>query len=158
MRRNQSWLSSRRPSTRLGTAHVAQVTLYPSLTSVQLGMASTTFEPVEVAMKSRRWRAIGLATFIVAGFLLLSTGGAIAASPVTLPLMYLARRRHPNCAFRFTSVVIGGLTAAEVAWALTYLAVGEARPWIWLLPLMAAATAIRLYAVAPHHDRVPAPA
>lgn len=114
-------------------------------------------EPVEATTKSRRWRAIGLATFVVAGFLLLSMGGAIAASPVTLPLMYLARRRHPTRAFRLTSVVIGGLTAAEVAWALAYLAAGEAQPWIWLLPLMAAATAISLYGAASHDDRVPAP-
>ena len=33
-------------------------------------------------------------------------------------------------------------TIAEVAWALTYLAVGEAQPWIWLLPLIACVAAL----------------
>lgn len=90
------------------------------------------------------WRAVGVATFAIAGFLLLSFGGAIAAAPVTLPLMYAASRKHPTRAFRTASAVIGGLTAAEVGWAVTYLAVGDARPWIWLTPVAAAAFAVWL--------------
>jgi hypothetical protein len=85
-----------------------------------------------------------VATFAVAGFLLLSFGGAIAAAPVTLPLMYLASRKHPTRAFRTASAVIGGLTAAEVGWAATYLVVGDARPWIWFVPVAAAAFAVWL--------------
>jgi hypothetical protein len=41
---------------------------------------------------------------------------------------------------RWTAAVLGGLTAAELAWFLVYVTAEEARPWIWLVPLMAAAT------------------
>lgn len=73
--------------------------------------------------------------FGAAALLLLSMGGAIVAAPLTVPLMILAVRRHSSVPFRVAAGVIGGLTVAEVAWALTYLRVGEATPWIWLLPL-----------------------
>lgn len=86
-------------------------------------------------LRARSWRSLGLITFALAALLLLSMGGAIVAAPVTLPLMFLASRRHATRVFRLAAVVLGGLTAAEVLWALTYLWVGEAKPWIWLLPL-----------------------
>lgn len=91
------------------------------------------------------WKTIGVATFAGAAFLLLSFGGAIIAAPVTLPLMYLASRRHPTRTFRGCAVVIGALTAAETAWALTYVAVEESRPWIWLVPTCSAALAASIY-------------
>ncbi len=84
------------------------------------------------------WSTIGLVTFLVAGFLLLSMGGAVVAAPVTIPLMLVAASRHPTRAFRVAATVLSALTVAEIVWALTYLAVDEARPWIWLLPSLTA--------------------
>lgn len=79
--------------------------------------------------------------FGAAGVLLLSTGGAIAGAPVTVPLMVRAAGRHPGRAWRPTAALLGAATLAEVAWAATYLTVGEARPWVWLLPLATAGLA-----------------
>lgn len=75
----------------------------------------------------------------LSAFLLLSMGGAaIVASPLTLPLLYLALRGDRlGTGLRVAAVVIAALTVAEVAWAATYLAVDEAKPWIWLLPVAA---------------------
>jgi hypothetical protein len=74
----------------------------------------------------------------VSAFLLLSMGGAIFAAPLTLPLLYLAvRGGRMGPGLRMAAVVIAALTVAEVAWAATYLAVAEAQPWIWLLPVAA---------------------
>ena len=85
-----------------------------------------------------RWAKVGVVVFGVAAFLLLSMGGAIVAAPVTVPLMAVAVRRHPTPAFRTAGALLVALTLAEVAWALTYVTVAEARPWIWLLPVLAA--------------------
>jgi hypothetical protein len=68
-------------------------------------------------------------------------GGAIVAAPVTVPLMLIATRRHPTRSFRVAGAALGALTIAEVAWAVTYVASAEAKPWIWLLPLAAAIAA-----------------
>ena len=87
---------------------------------------------------TERWGVIGLVTFAVAGFLLLSMGGAIVAAPLTVPLMYVASRRHPTRGFRVAAVVLSALTVGEVVWALTYLTVEDAQPWIWLLPALGA--------------------
>jgi hypothetical protein len=74
----------------------------------------------------------------VSAFLLLSMGGAVVAAPLTLPLLYLTVRvDRIGVGLRTAAVVIGALTVAEVAWAATYLAVAEAQPWIWLLPVAA---------------------
>lgn len=78
--------------------------------------------------------AVGIAA--VAGFLLLSMGGAIVAAPVTVPLLALAARDRGR-GYRTLAAVLAGLTLAEVGWAAAYLAVGEARPWVWLVPLLA---------------------
>lgn len=80
---------------------------------------------------------LGIALFVLTGFLLMSMGGAVFASPVTLPLMYVAVRRHPTAAFRWVGGVLAGLTTVELAWAIVYFVDGEARPSIWLLPLAA---------------------
>jgi hypothetical protein len=82
--------------------------------------------------------AAGVALFCVAGFLLVSMGGAIVAAPLTVPLMFLVTHRRPTRAFRSAGAVLTGATVAEVVWALTYVAAGEAKPWIWLLPLLSA--------------------
>ena len=79
--------------------------------------------------------SVGL--FLLGGFLLMSYGGAVVAAPLTLPLMYLAVRRHPTTAFRWAGGVIAGLTTVEVVWVLVYLAGGEDQPSIWLIPLAA---------------------
>ena len=82
----------------------------------------------------------------VSAFLLLSMGGAIVAAPLTLPGLYLvARAGRTGAGLRRAAVVVGALTVAEVAWAATYLAVAEARPWIWAVPIaagLAGATAL----------------
>jgi hypothetical protein len=88
-----------------------------------------------------RRSAAGVALFCVAGFLLVSMGGAIVAAPLTVPLMFLVTRRHPTPAFRVAGAVLTGATVAEVVWALTYVAAGEAKPWIWILPLLSAIAA-----------------
>jgi len=85
--------------------------------------------------RANTWRRTGVAVFAVAGFLLVSMGGGIVAAPVTVPLMYVASRRHPTRAFRLAATVLGGLTVAEAVWAVTYLLVAEATPWIWVFPL-----------------------
>lgn len=63
-------------------------------------------------------------------------GGAVVAAPLTVPLMVLVSRRHPTASYRIAGMLIIGLTVAEVVWALTYLQLDEAQPWIWLLPLL----------------------
>ena len=83
-----------------------------------------------------RPRAGGVLVMAVMTFLLGSMGGAIVAAPLTLPLLVISVRAHPTRAFRAAGAIIGGLTAAEVVWAATYMAVGERMPVIWLLPLL----------------------
>ena len=92
--------------------------------------------------EAQRWRVIGVVTFVVAGFLLLSMGGAIVAAPVTVPLMFVAASRHPTRPFRISAMVLSGLTVAEVVWAVTYFTVEDSQPWIWLLPTVGALAAV----------------
>jgi hypothetical protein len=87
---------------------------------------------------------------VVSALLLLSMGGAIFAAPLTLPLLNLAvRGDRIGAGLRTAAVVIAALTAAEVAWAATYLAVAEAQPWIWVLPFAAAAATAVTFARTP---------
>lgn len=80
-------------------------------------------------------RGVGVAVFVVAGLLLTSVGGlGIIAAPVTLPLLLLVVRRHPTRGFRVAGAVLGGLTAAELAWGLLYALAGEVPVAIWLFP------------------------
>lgn len=96
--------------------------------------------------KLHRWRVVGVVTFVGAALLLLTFGAGIVAAPLTLPVMFLASRRHPTRAFRLSAMIVGGLTAAEVGWAITYLSLGESRPWIWLIPLCSGLVAAWVYA------------
>ena len=83
----------------------------------------------------------------VSAFLLLSMGGAIVAAPLTMPLLYLAvRGDRAGTALRTAAVMIAALTVAEVAWAATYLAIAEAKPWIWFLPVAAGAATASAFA------------
>jgi hypothetical protein len=61
---------------------------------------------------AQRWKVIGMVTFVLAGFLLLSMGGAIVAAPVTVPLMSIAACRRPTRPFRMSAMVLSGLTVA----------------------------------------------
>ena len=89
-----------------------------------------------------RWRNAGVVLFCVAAFLLISMGGAIIAAPLTVPLMFVVTHRHPTTAFRAIAAALTGATVAEVVWALTYVVADEAKPWIWLVPLIAAIVAM----------------
>jgi energy-converting hydrogenase Eha subunit G len=73
---------------------------------------------------------------VVATVLLVSYGGAIVAAPITIPLLFLAARRSSSSGFRICAGIVVVLTIAEAVWALTFLTVGEARPTIWLVPLL----------------------
>jgi hypothetical protein len=91
-------------------------------------------------------RAATILLFLVSAFLLASLGGAaIVAAPVTLPLLYVAVRRHPTKPFRVTGGIIGALTILEVGWATAYVVVGEDQPWIVVVPLGPAAATLVLF-------------
>jgi hypothetical protein len=109
--------------------------------------------PWQTSCVSKPWGAAGVVLFCVAGFLLVSMGGAIVAAPLTVPLMFLVTRRHPTRAFRTAGTALTGATVAEVVWALTYIAAGEAEPWIWILPLLSAIAAMGPLVTASHPQR-----
>jgi hypothetical protein len=88
------------------------------------------------------WRRTGIAVFVIAGVLLVSMGGAIIAAPLTIPLIFVAVCRHPTRTFRILGTLIASLTVAEFAWAAVYVTAGEAKPWIWLIPCVAATGAL----------------
>ena len=96
---------------------------------------------------------LGIALFVVCGVLLMSYGGAVFAAPVTLPLLYLAVRRHPTTAFRWVGGVLAGLTTVEVVWALVYVADGEDQPWISLVPVVTGVAVLAAFALAGRQAR-----
>lgn len=61
--------------------------------------------------------------------------GAIFAAPVTLPLLVVIARTRAGGLWA-VAALIATFTTGEVVWALTYVTIGEARPWIWLLPVV----------------------
>ncbi len=69
-------------------------------------------------------------------------GGAVVAAPLTLPLLVRTGRTTSSGTVRGLAAVIAGLTAAQVGWALVYVAVGESQPSIWLMPAVAAILAV----------------
>lgn len=76
-------------------------------------------------MSEAATRVMGGMVFCTAAALLTSIGGlGIAASPITLTLMYALVRVHPTRVFRGTAITIGGLTALEGGWGLGYLLFG----------------------------------
>lgn len=105
------------------------------------------------AAPQRNWRLAGVSVFAVAGFLLLSMGGAVIAAPITVPLMLVVSRRHPTIAFRVAGLLLVGLTVVEVVWALTYLQLEEAQPWIWLVPALGGAIAAGSFIAATNPGR-----
>ena len=79
----------------------------------------------------------------VSAFLLITMGGAILAAPILVPLLFtITRARRPKGEVRLATAigaaVLAALMIAELTWALTYVIAGEAKPWIWLVPLIAA--------------------
>ncbi len=78
----------------------------------------------------------------VATVLLLSFGGAIVAAPLTVPLLLIARYRSDSGGYRVAAAAVIALTIAEVAWGVAYVGFGEEQPWIWLVPLVSAATVL----------------
>jgi len=98
-------------------------------------------------------RRLSVGLFVVSGLLLASWGGAVFAAPVTLPLMWLAVRRHPTRPFRWAGGAIAALTAVELAWAAVYALVGEAQPAIWLVPLVAGLCVLGLFATTRRRER-----
>jgi hypothetical protein len=77
-----------------------------------------------------RWILVALGAV-----LLVSMGGAIVAAPLLVPALVLAIRTSGSSAFRGAATTILVLTVGEVAWAVTYLAVEESQPAIWLVPV-----------------------
>ena len=106
------------------------------------------------------WAARGAVITVATAILLLGTiGGAIVAAPITLPLLYRIARRYPTRGMRITAAVVGGLTCVEAVWAVCYLALEEATPWIWLVPALAGiAWTAGLLRAGPVRVRHPAPA
>jgi hypothetical protein len=98
----------------------------------------------------RPWRSTGKQAFAwalvaVSTVLLISFGGAIVAAPVTAPLLLLSARASTSKAYRIWAGIVVALTIAELAWALTYLAVADAEPAIWLAPMLAMLATIFAY-------------
>jgi hypothetical protein len=60
-------------------------------------------------------------------------------------VLYIALRSELTPGLRVSIVAVATLTAAETGWAGAYLAIGEARPWVWLVPLAAAAVVLVSY-------------
>jgi hypothetical protein len=79
-------------------------------------------------------RSIVLAGTVV---LLLTFGGAIVASPALLLLLAWTARTSPSPRVGAVAAILSGLVGAEVAWAAAYVTVGEAGPWIVLVPVIA---------------------
>ena len=76
--------------------------------------------------------------------LLLSQVGWLVV-PLLLPAhMWAARRSGRAGRLIWSLLPASGLACA--AWALTYLAVGEAKPVIWLVPLVVLVIGVRLIA------------
>lgn len=78
-----------------------------------------------------------LVTLAVSALLLVTMGAAILAAPFTIPALAVITRSRSGWR-RGSAVVLATLTVAEVGWAATYLVVAEAKPWIWMVPVMCA--------------------
>src|SRR5256885_3979237 len=79
-----------------------------------------------------RWAGVLVA---VSAFLLVSMGGAIVASPLTVPLLYLAvRAEATRSGLRRAAALVAAPTPAQGAWAAPHPAPSEAEPPIWAVP------------------------
>ncbi len=91
------------------------------------------------ANRTRRRSSLARSAILFgAAFLLISMGGAIVVAPLSLPLLAWTARGTPSPALRVLAIALAALTAAEVGWALAYVTMGEAQPWIVAVPVVAA--------------------
>jgi hypothetical protein len=107
------------------------------------------FECSTSLVPERRSSRRAALAWVLLGFcavLLVSYGGAILAAPLSLPLLVFAARSAPSRTYRVVAGVVVVLTSAELLWAVTYLAVGEAKPAIWLVPILGTVVAVVAYA------------
>jgi hypothetical protein len=81
---------------------------------------------------------VGRASLAVVSLVALASVGGVGAiaAPILLPLHWFAARRAGK-GEHWLWCVFAGATAAEAGWAITYLAVKETGPLIWLVPLVA---------------------
>lgn len=91
-------------------------------------------------------RTLAWALLAVCTVLLVSYGGAIIAAPITVPLLFAASRSSSSTGYRIGAGIVVALTIAELAWALTYVVLGEEAPAIWLVPTVATLAAVAGYA------------
>ena len=74
---------------------------------------------------------------VVSILLLLSMGGGFLLLPALVPLHVWAARRSGSVG-RLVWSAVPVLAASMATWCAVYLALGEAKPWIWLVPVGAA--------------------
>jgi hypothetical protein len=86
------------------------------------------------------WPAVWKALLVLGTLVLLtSVGGAGAVvAPLLLSLQLLAARSSRVVTAAPVWALLAAVTTAEAIWALTYLGLGESRPWIWLIPTVVA--------------------
>lgn len=98
----------------------------------------------------RHGRTVKIALAAVSLSLIASMGGGFLLLPLLIPLHIWAARRS-GAVGRVGWSLLPALAVCMAAWAAVYVAVGEAEPAIWLLPLSASAVAfaVLLALVAP---------
>ncbi len=90
-----------------------------------------------------RWLiALLLAASVAA---MLSIGGGFFATPLLIPAQWWAARRASG-PMRLLWTALASLLAAEMTWGITFVAVGEREPVIWLLPLAAGLATMATFA------------
>ena len=89
------------------------------------------------------WRVV---VALVTAFLLISMGGQIAGAPLTVPALWWAARSSRSRAARAGFAVLAGMTMLFVGWFVTYLELGERRPFIIALPVAAFIGTIGVFA------------
>lgn len=80
---------------------------------------------------------------IVTVMLMASMGGGFLLLPVLVPAHVWAARRSGSLG-RVGWSLLPAASVAMVAWALVYVAVGESKPTIWLVPMLALAATFAL--------------
>jgi hypothetical protein len=75
--------------------------------------------------------------------LMASMGGGFLLLPLLIPMHIWAARRSRTFG-RVAWSLLPTVAVGTAAWAAVYVAVGEAKPAIWLLPLSACALAVAM--------------
>ena len=74
---------------------------------------------------------------VVSVLSLVSMGGGFLLLPLLIPFhVWAARRSGPTGRMLWSMLPIAAI--GMVAWAAVYVTAGESKPWIWLLPVLAA--------------------